>query len=78
MGVGHCGVGVIVDRIEAADPDAILLIMWLLICAAAVGLYLLAAWKLRKRNRWLPKPRADERSSIEQAKAHMGDRGRYG
>ena len=63
-------------RIEAADPDAILLIMWLLICAAAVGLYLLAAWKLRKRNRWLPKPRKDGRSSIEYSKPHMPEKKR--
>lgn len=60
-----------IDRIESADPDAILLIMWLLICAAGVGLYLLAVWKLRKRNRWLPRPRQDSRSSMEYSKRHM-------
>lgn len=53
-----------IDRIESADPDAILLIMWLLICAAGVGLYLLAVWKLRKRNRWLPDPKPDDRDSV--------------
>lgn len=65
-----------IDRIDHADPDATLMLLWLLICAALVGVYLFATWRTRKRNRWLPKPRPDSRSSMEYSKPHMPERKR--
>lgn len=48
-------------------------------CLGLMALMGLGMWldrKLRKRNRWLPKPRPDMRSSIEYSKPHMPKRER--
>lgn len=37
------------NRVEAADPDAILLIAFFLLCIGAIGIYLLAERFTRKR-----------------------------
>ena len=65
-----------IDRIDAADPDALPFIMLLSVLLLAYGLYRIAKHLTRRRNRWLPKPRADGRSSIEYSKPHMPKRER--
>lgn len=66
----------VIDRINASDPDAVTLLLWIVIFTLLVGAYLLAARITRKRNRWLPSPRPDGRSSIEYSKPHMPKRER--
>lgn len=63
-----------IDRIDSADPDALPFIILLSALLLAYGLYRIAKYKTRKRNRWLPKPRTDMRSSIEYSKPHMPER----
>lgn len=53
-----------IDRIDAADPDAMPFIILLTVLIVAGTLFLAAQHKTGRRNRWLPDPKPDDRDSV--------------
>ena len=70
-GVQRGEVGAVIDRIDHADPTALPFIILLSLLLLVYCLYCIAKHVTRRRNRWLPKPSPDMRSSIEYSKPHM-------
>lgn len=55
------------NRINAADPDALTIVMWLILfCAFMCAVAWVCDRKTRRKNKWIAAPRPDSRSSIEQ------------
>jgi hypothetical protein len=67
-GVQRGEVGAVIDRIDHADPTALPFIILLSLLLLAYGLYRIAKHVTRRRNRWLPDPKPDERDSVRQFK----------
>lgn len=64
-----------IERINAADPDALTIALWLILfCAFMCAIAWMCNRQKRKRNRWIDDPRPYARSSIEYSKPHMPER----
>jgi Na+-transporting methylmalonyl-CoA/oxaloacetate decarboxylase gamma subunit len=56
------------NRLDATEPEAVPFIVLIALVLLAYALYRIAKHVTRKRNRWLPDPKPDERDSVRQFK----------